>query len=141
MNRAETARLLSKCAAYDNRTVSEAAAMAWAESLSDVDFGDALEAVARHYAVSTTWIMPADVREHAEAIAEEREAEERRQRYEQMKALTPTPEPARTTDRSAELIAMLRRTLPAGRPDKLRGPAWRAKHPGELRGPSTSDGA
>jgi hypothetical protein len=115
--------------------------MAWADALSDVDFADALEAVTRHYRVSRAWMMPVDVVDHVETIAEEREAAERAARYASMRAITPTAEPVRTTDRSAELRALLRRSLPPGRPDKLRGPAWRAANPGLRDGPSTRDGA
>ena len=147
MNRAETARVLGKCSAYDNREVGEAMVLAWHEVLSFVDYDDALTAVARHYAVSRDWLMPVDVIEHVTDIREERAAAERAERAEMMRRQTaeicgPPGEPARTSDRSAELLAQLRRTLPPGRPEKLRGPAWRAKNPG-LRdgGQSEVDGA
>lgn len=143
MNRAETARLLAKVRAYDNRDVGEATVYAWHEALSDVDFADACEAVRRHYRVSREWLMPVDVLDHADTIGEERAKRERDERAERMRAETlaiqgPPPERV-TSDRSAELIAQLRRTLRPGDPAALRGPAWRARNPG-LR-PSTRDGA
>lgn len=61
MNRAETARVLAKAAAYDQRTVGEADVLAWHEILERVDLTDALDAVRRHYTASVERIMPADV--------------------------------------------------------------------------------
>jgi hypothetical protein len=62
VNRAESTRLLAMCAAYDNRTVGEAAASAWALALVDVPFDDAGVAVVEHYRHSRDWVMPADIR-------------------------------------------------------------------------------
>lgn len=72
MNRAETARLLTMCAAYDNRTPSEAAVIAWHEALADLAFEDAKTAVVDHYRASREWIMPADVRQRIVEIRRHR---------------------------------------------------------------------
>lgn len=72
MTPAETARVLAKCAAYDQRTVGEADVMAWHENIGDLDYGDAMEAVRRHYRESTERIMPAHVRQSCRAIRNER---------------------------------------------------------------------
>jgi hypothetical protein len=74
----ETARLLGKCAAYDQRTVGRMDIAAWTEVLADVDLVDALPAVAAHYRVSTKRIMPADVRERSAEYRDQRRRTERR---------------------------------------------------------------
>ncbi|MCR6649747.1 MAG: hypothetical protein NVV70_17010 [Cellulomonas sp.] len=61
MNAAEAALLLSMASAYDNRTVSEITARAWAEALSDVDVTDAKTVLVEHYRQSRVWLMPVDI--------------------------------------------------------------------------------
>lgn len=63
MTPAETATLLAYCAAFDRRTLGEADVLAWAPLLTNVDFEEARNAVATHYATNTRWIMPADIRD------------------------------------------------------------------------------
>lgn len=74
MNLSETARLLSMIAAYNNRTIGEADVVAWQSVLPDVPLADAEEAVRRHYAEHTEWMMPAHVRRLVRDIAQERQA-------------------------------------------------------------------
>jgi hypothetical protein len=69
MNRAEAALLLGHCAAFDNRTVGEADATAWASALHDVPYdNDARTAVACFYGTppkdphQRLWIQPHNVR-------------------------------------------------------------------------------
>lgn len=69
MNRSEAALLLGHCAAFDNRTVGEADATAWASALHDVPYdNDARTAVARFYGTppkdphQRLWIQPHNVR-------------------------------------------------------------------------------
>jgi len=62
MTPGEAGRVLAKAAAFDQRTVGHADALAWAEALDGIDHADALAAVTGHYRVSTSRIMPADVR-------------------------------------------------------------------------------
>lgn len=62
MTRAETARLLALCAAFDRRTVGEADVFAWHSVLEDVSFEHGTAAVKAHYADSREWIMPSDIR-------------------------------------------------------------------------------
>jgi len=69
---AEVAKLLAKCAAYDQRTVGEADVLAWHEILARVDLADAFEAVRRHYAESRERVMPADILRLSRQIREER---------------------------------------------------------------------
>jgi hypothetical protein len=81
MNAAEAARLLGHAAAFDNRTVGEAAARAWAIALRDIPLDqDTLDAVAAFYGTNTLdaasrfdptkrrWIEPHHVRYHRQQI-------------------------------------------------------------------------
>lgn len=68
----EAAALLAHAAGYDNRKPDAHAARAWAEALSDIDFQDALTAIANHYGSSREWIMPSDVRAGVRAIENQR---------------------------------------------------------------------
>lgn len=62
MTRAECARLLALCAAFDRRTVGETDVYAWQSVLEDITFDDGIAAVKAHYAERRDWIMPADIR-------------------------------------------------------------------------------
>lgn len=83
MNVRETAKVLAKAAAFDQRTVGEADIMAWHEVIADLDAEDALSAVSRWYRDSTDRLMPATLRKtvgvlraerfHAAKVAEEQE--------------------------------------------------------------------
>lgn len=72
MDASQAALLLSQAAAYDNRTVNESAARAWAEALHDVPYADAREAVVAHYRESRQWMMPADVHDRVKAVQRDR---------------------------------------------------------------------
>ena len=62
MKTSEAAIVLAKIAAIDNRTVTESAALAWAEALDErMTLDDALEAVRIHRAGSLDYIQPAHV--------------------------------------------------------------------------------
>ncbi|MFF5285218.1 hypothetical protein [Streptomyces sp. NPDC013171] len=79
MKKSEAAKLLAHAAAYDNRTVGEVDATAWASALYDVPFDDdATAAVARYYGTPPAregerlWIQPHHVRSGRLAIRQER---------------------------------------------------------------------
>lgn len=73
MKTSEAAVVLAKIAAIDNRTVGEAAALAWAEALDErISLDDALEAVRQHRATSTDYIQPAHVNTIAVKIRHDR---------------------------------------------------------------------
>lgn len=72
MNRADIARLLTKMAAFDQRTIGDADVAAWHEVLAGVELPDALQAVARHYAESDKRMMPAHVIQLVRRIRAER---------------------------------------------------------------------
>jgi hypothetical protein len=139
MTPAETARVLAKSAAYDNRTVGEVDVHAWHEVLEDVDYADALAAVTAHYRSSAAWIMPSHVRELAKAAKRDRlrrdgvkaAALALPSRYE-----TDAQRDARKSARMAEVRAQIRRSPRAitsgvngpSAMDRLReltvGPVW-----------------
>lgn len=79
MKKSEAAKLLGHAAAFDNRTVGEVDATAWASALHDVPFDDdATAAVARYYGTPPTregerlWIQPHHVKSGRLAIRQER---------------------------------------------------------------------
>lgn len=63
MNVSEAAKLLTKCAAYDNRHPSREAAMAWAEAMTmrSISLDEASRALTQHYVSSTDYCQPAHV--------------------------------------------------------------------------------
>lgn len=136
MNVEQAGLLLAKVAGYDNRTVGDANILAWHEALSDVDFRDALQAVAAHFRGSTDYLMPVHVRRGAEAVDRDRRRTER-ERLEADQAIESAEARAFSADevsRAAVLIAELREKLPPGDPAKLRGEHWLATHAiGQLR--------
>lgn len=80
MTPAEAAELLTRAAAFDNRTIGEADAHAWAAALTDLPYDpDTLTAVARFYSAPSApgetgrrWIEPHHVRTWRSKIREER---------------------------------------------------------------------
>jgi hypothetical protein len=68
----EAAAVLATAAAFDRRTVGEVDVRAWAEVLSDVSVADALAGVKEHYANTSDFLMPADVRRVARRRVRER---------------------------------------------------------------------
>ena len=64
--------VLTKCAAFDQRTIGETDVMAWHEVIGRYDRADALAAVTRHYTESSQRAMPADILRHARAVRDER---------------------------------------------------------------------
>lgn len=68
----ETALVLAKCAAFDQRTVGGADVSAWFEVLGRLEFQDALDAVARHYSETRDRAMPSDILAHGRRIRDER---------------------------------------------------------------------
>jgi hypothetical protein len=67
--------VLTKAAAFDQRTVGHADVLAWHEVLGRLDRDDALTAVTRHYTESRERVMPADVVRLARVVREERRRE------------------------------------------------------------------
>lgn len=97
MTPAETAKVLAKLSAFDQRTIGEADVAAWHEVLSRFELPDCMEAVTMHYRESTQRAMPADIRKLAMGIRDRRKALEAKQ------AIEPAP-----GKRSAEVEALVR---------------------------------
>jgi hypothetical protein len=76
MTPGETAKVLLKASVYDRRTVGAADIEGWYEALGDLDLGDCLAAVGRHFRESTDWLMPAHVRRIVKEIRDERHRRE-----------------------------------------------------------------
>lgn len=126
MTPGDAARVLTKAAAFDQRTIGEADVLAWHEALADVDPADALGAVTRHYANSEQRLMPVHVRRISAEIARDRHRVEREER----ERLALEAENARrgpVRDRSADvadMLAELRDRLGASDPTVLRRAEW-----------------
>lgn len=103
MTPGDAARVLTKAAAFDQRTIGAADAAAWFEALADVDATDALAAVTHHYRDSRDRLMPADVRRLAI------EARNRRHtaRESAIRAIAAGP----IKDRSAEVTALVQQVI------------------------------
>ena len=85
MTPADAAEVLALAAAFDNRSVGEANALAWSAAVDErVSVADAKRIVTEHYARTREWVMPSDVNA-ASAIL-------RRTRLDRMA----TPEPPET---------------------------------------------
>src|SRR6266498_864439 len=76
MTPGDVARVLTKAAAYDQRTIGEADVLAWHEILAPYELVDALEAVTRHYRDSTERVMPAQLRKLTITTRDERHSRE-----------------------------------------------------------------
>lgn len=71
MNRAECAQLLTVVASYDRRTLGEADVISWQGAIGDLSFDECRNAVVKHYAEQTDWVMPAHVRRLALAARQD----------------------------------------------------------------------
>lgn len=96
----DTARVLAKIAAFDQRTVGAADIAAWHEVLGHLDLVDCLNAVALHYREQSARAMPADIRRLTLAIRDTRQATERQS--ERRLAIGPS-----TRDRSPEVATLV----------------------------------
>jgi len=72
MNIMETATALALAQSFDRRTVGEGDIRAWHAIIGEIPADDVMEAIRRHYAEETDWIMPAHVRRIVRDIVRER---------------------------------------------------------------------
>lgn len=72
MNIAETAMVLAKIQAFDNRNVDDATVIAWQEVLDPYTLPDALKAVSDYFRINSAWIMPAHIVERVRAMEDAR---------------------------------------------------------------------
>ena len=116
MNIEQTAVILAKVAALDNRNDTDAAILAWHEVIGDLDYFDALEAVAIHRRESTEYLMPAHIRAIVARLRSERSQREAKdQRLRELDAYAADAGPL--ADRSEEIRAFVddvRSELPEG---------------------------
>lgn len=132
MNIEQAAAVLAKAAALDNRSQSDAAILAWHEVIGDLDFRDALEAVATHRRESDAYLMPVHVRRIAEKLrTERRELEFQQGQRRELEAYRADAGPL--TDRSEDiqrLVDQIRSILPDGDVKALhpRREYWRREH-------------
>lgn len=153
MNLSEAADLLTAMSAFDRRTIGDGDVIAWQAVLSDAPFADCLEAVKRHYAEQTEWMMPAHVRRLVRDIAGEREALARHTGWAPGQAGVPKDQamPEVTaggapgwladavqkaaTSSAAAILAEVRRNLPEGSREALmpRRVAWEREHAAFIR--------
>lgn len=132
MTPGDAARVLTKAAAFDQRTIGESDVLAWHEALVDLDGADALAAVSRHYGTSEQRIMPSHVRRLAAEIARERHRVER-EAEEQFALEQYRAQAGPLRDRSddiRDLVSQVRTELPAGDREALRPRtvAWEREH-------------
>lgn len=110
MTPAQAAALLTRAAAFDNRTIGETDAEAWAAALHDMPFDtDTLNAVARYYSAPTQpnetgrrWIEPHHVRTWRRRIRDERLGD-----------TIPAYEPIRPDETGAQYVTRRRAQLTA----------------------------
>lgn len=92
MTLAETAKVLAKMAAYDQRTVGDADVAAWHEILGHLDIDSCLAAVTIHYRENSSRPWPSEIRKLAtELRVRSRSSDERRKR-----AIEESPHATRT---------------------------------------------
>lgn len=132
MTPGETARVLAKAAAFDQRTIGESDVLAWHEALADLNGADALNAITQHYATSDQRIMPVHVRRLATDIRRERHRIER-ETDEQRAIESYRAQAGPLADRSAEIqafVGQVREVLPEGDREALRPRtvAWEREH-------------
>lgn len=72
MNITDTAKVLAKIQAFNNRTFDQPAIQAWHDTIGDLDLTDSLSAVSEYFRESKEWIMPSDIRYGVKKIREAR---------------------------------------------------------------------
>lgn len=71
MSPADCAKLLTVITSFDRRTLGEADVHAWMGAVGDLTFDECRNAVVKHYAQQTEWVMPAHVRRLALAARQD----------------------------------------------------------------------
>jgi len=153
VNIGETTQALALAQAYDNRTVGEVNIRAWFSILVHADAADVMAAIRQHYAEHTDWIMPAHILRAVKVMQEARERAARATGWAPGQAGVPKDQAqpeitggevpgwfagavqrAASTS-AAEILAEIRRNLPAGSREALmpRAVAWEREHRAYLR--------
>lgn len=148
MNLKETNTTLALVQAFDRRTVGEVDVRAWHSVLGDLDVADVLEAVRRHYADSSDWMMPVHVRRLVAGIVADRSRPEVSpwapgqygvRREDAVPEVTGPVDESALTASVRSLLESVRAMLPEGSREALapRRVAWEREHKAFLR---TRDG-
>jgi len=128
--------LLTYIAVLDNRRFGEETVLAWHGIIGHLDIDDCREAVRRHFASTTEYLMPAHiVRLVGEIDRERRRAAREAAEAAQARALAATPRRDRSPEVAA-LIRQLRATLRPTDPSVVRRPevlAWDRARQRKLR--------
>jgi hypothetical protein len=77
MNERETAQLLARVSAVDNRIITPESLLAWYEILQPVEIQFAVEAVNEHFRISTDYLLPAHIISGARAAKNRWERDQR----------------------------------------------------------------
>lgn len=72
MKKSQVAGLLAAASAFDNRRLTPEQVEAWHELVGDLDAGDAMEAMKRHFKASHEYLMPVHIVEGVAEIRRER---------------------------------------------------------------------
>ena len=76
----EVVKVLARIQADDNRDIGQITVASWQQGIGDLDFREALDAVALHRRESKDWLMPAHVRANVRLLRARRKAAEDRAR-------------------------------------------------------------
>lgn len=104
MTPAEVADVLTKCSAFDQRSIGEGDVLAWHEVIGRMDVGDCLNAVTKYYSengASAGRVMAADIKRLAAGFRDQRRSRENQA----ARAIGAGPT---VRDRSAEVTALVR---------------------------------
>ena len=77
MNAAQVAAVVAKIRLGDNRETSREVILEWVDSIGDLDFDDAVEAVRMHRRETTVYLQPAHVRANVRLLRARRERDVR----------------------------------------------------------------
>ena len=114
MNVEEVSRVVAKVKLGDNREVNELVILEWWDSIGDLAFDEAIEAVRMHRKTSTDYLLPAHIVANVRLLHRRQERAERIQRQLQRAAL---PAPKITLDR-AEFDRWTQEAIEAARAEK-----------------------
>jgi len=77
VNAAQVAAVVAKIRLGDNRETSREVILEWVDSIGDLDFDDAVEAVRMHRRETTVYLQPAHVRANVRLLRARRERDVR----------------------------------------------------------------
>lgn len=140
MTPGDAARLLTKAAAFDQRTIGESDVLAWHEAIGDLNADDAMMAVTRFYSTVTDGrLMPGHVRTLVGEIQRERRRAAREAAEQRAIEAAPAADQRPLRNRAPDLVAFVdsvRDVVGPGRPEEL---SYGRKHWGGRTKPNAAD--